>query len=391
MDSIAVMPALPPLSYLVIDDDVALVNACAIWQQSAALALDTEFMRVSTFYPEVGLLQIADAAAITLIDPLGITDWSPFKALMLDARITKILHSCSEDMLVFLTFLQALPAPVFDTQIAAALLNEGNSLSYQNMVKHRYGVEVPKTETRSDWLQRPLTREQLDYAALDVAYLYQIWQSQLAALQHLGREGWMQEECERMLENYRTESSGDFSTYYLNFKSGWQLRPHSLLALQKLADWREQRARKRNKPRNWVLKDAALFTIANSMITSRAQLAAVEDVNDNFVRHEGDAVIALVQEAAAATEAECPPRQDPPLTNPQKQMLRRMQDLVESRAHELGIPPELLGRKRVLMPLLSGLLRLPVGATLAESDVPAELSGWRRQQILEPLLQLPRP
>ena len=391
MNSPVAMPALPPLSYLVIDEDAALVQACALWQHSPALALDTEFMRVSTFYPEVGLLQIADANAITLIDPLGIKDWSPFKALMTDTRITKILHSCSEDMLVFLTFLQALPAPVFDTQIAAAMLNEGSSLSYQNLVKQRYGVDLPKTETRSDWLQRPLTREQLDYAALDVAYLYQTWQMQCTALQALGREPWMQEECERLLENYRNEASGDFSSQYLNFKSGWQLRPHSLLALQKLANWREQRARKRNKPRNWVLKDAALFTIASSMITSKSQLATVEDVNDNFLRHEGDAVIALVQEAAAAAEAECPPRQEQPLTNGQKQFLRRMQELVESRAQVLAIPPELLGRKRVLMPLLYALLKLPADGTLADSEVPAELTGWRRQQILEPLLLLPRP
>jgi ribonuclease D len=200
----------------------------------------------------------------------------------------------------------------------------------------------------------------------------------------------MQEECERLLENYSSEASGDFSSYYLNFKSGWQMRPHSLLALQKLAIWREQRARKRNKPRNWVLKDSALFTIANSMISNKAQLATVEEVNDNFVRHEGDAVLALVQEAAAATEAECPPRQAPPLTNGQKQFLRRMQELVESRAQALGIPPELLGRKRVLMPLLYALLNLPVDCTLADDEVPAELTGWRRAEILEPLLQLPR-
>lgn len=350
--------------------------------------MDTEFMRVSTFYPEIGLLQLADATSITLIDPLGITDWSPFKALMINPAITKILHSCSEDMLVFLTFLQVLPTPLFDTQIAAALLNEGSSLSYQAMVKQRYGVEVPKTETRSDWLQRPLTPEQLDYAALDVAFLVQCWQAQRAALQSQGRSEWMQEECNRMLDNYRTESSGDYSDYYLNFKSGWQLRPHALLALQKLACWREQRARKRNKPRNWILKDSALFNIAASMITDKNRLAAVEEVNDNFVRHEGDAVIALVQQAATATEADCPPRQPQPLTNSQKQLLRRMQDLVESRARELGIPPELLGRKRVLLPLLYAVLQTPAGQSLDEAAVPAELTGWRRQQILQPLLQL---
>ena len=384
------MPAIPPLAYSMITTDAELATACRRWQLSPALALDTEFMRVSTFYPEVGLIQLADTSAIFLIDPLGIRDWSPFKALMLDAGIVKILHSCSEDMLVFLTFLQALPAPIFDTQIAAALLNEGSSISYQTLVKQRFGVELPKAETRSDWLQRPLTREQLDYAALDVAYLYQCWQAQRQALQQQGRESWMTEECLRLLNNYRSEFSGDYSDYYLNFKSGWQLRPRPLLALQKLCVWREQRARKRNRPRSWILKDTALFTIANSMIASKTQLAEVEDVNDNFIRHEGDAVLAIVQEAAAANESECPPRQPQPLTNGQKQMLKRMQDLVEARAQALGIPPELLGRKRVLMPLLYAVTSLQTGATLDTSVLPDELLGWRRQAILEPLLELLR-
>lgn len=383
-------PAIPPLAYTMITTDAELAVACARWQQSPALALDTEFMRVSTFYPEVGLIQLADVSAIFLIDPLGIRDWSPFKALMVDAGIVKILHSCSEDMLVFLTFLQVLPAPIFDTQIAAALLNEGNSLSYQSLVKQRFGVDLPKAETRSDWLQRPLTREQLDYAALDVAYLYQCWQSQRQALQQLGRESWMTEECLRLLNNYRSEFTGDFNDYYLTFKSGWQLRPRPLLALQKLCVWREQRARKRNRPRSWILKDTSLFAIANSMISNKAQLAGVEEVSDNFVRHEGDAVLALVQEAAAANEADCPPRQPQPLTNAQKQMLKRMQDLVEQRAQALGIPPELLGRKRVLLPLLYAVLALPAGTELDQATLPDELLGWRRKEILEPLLELLR-
>ncbi|HTR01413.1 MAG TPA: ribonuclease D [Candidatus Acidoferrum sp.] len=381
-------PVLPAPTYTVVTTDAELAVACARWQLSEALGLDTEFMRVSTFYPELGLLQVADGEQVTLIDPLGIKDWQPFKALMLNPAIVKVVHSCSEDLLVFITFLQSVPMPIFDTQIAAALLGEGSSLSYQNLVKQRFGVEVPKTETRSDWLQRPLTREQLDYAALDVAYLVQCWRAQRDALQQQGRETWQQEECLRLADIYRSEFSGDFSDYYLNFKSGWQLRPRSLLALQKLANWREQRARKRNRPRNWILKDAALFTIANSLLVSKAQLAAVEEVSENFVRYEGDEVLALVQQASSASEAECPPKQPPPLTNAQKQQLRRMQELVEARANELNLPPELLGRKRALMPLLYAVLRLQPGETVRDADIPLELLGWRRQLILEPLLKL---
>lgn len=391
MNSHTTTANLPALDYTILTTDAELATACAHWQHSSALALDTEFMRVSTFYPELGLLQVADAGAVTLVDPLGIRDWEPFKALMLDQGIVKVLHSCSEDLLVFFTFLRILPSPVFDTQIAGALLNQGNSLSYQNLVKMRFGVELPKGETRSDWLQRPLTPEQLDYAALDVAYLYRCWQDQQSALQQQGRDTWMQEECNRLLGNYESEFTHDYSDYYLNFKSAWQLRPRPLLALQKLAVWREERARKRNRPRSWILKDNALFAIANSMVVSRTQLAAMEDVSDNFVRHEGDSVLAIVQQAREAAEADCPPPLPQPLTNGEKQLLKRMQDLVEQRAGELGLPQEIVGRKRALMPLLYAVLALPPDAAVDESVLPQELTGWRREVILHPLLKLLRP
>lgn len=391
MDNPASPQTLPPLSYTMIGTDAALAAACAEWRRSPGLAIDTEFMRISTFYPEVGLIQVADANNIKLVDPLGIRDWTAFRALMTDPQVVKIMHSCSEDMLVFLTFLQVLPTPVFDTQIAAAFLNQGLSISYQNLVKQRYGIELPKGETRSDWLQRPLTVEQLNYAALDVAYLVDTWQAQTQELKALGREEWMREECERLLSNYAEEISGNFADYYLNFKSGWQLRPKPLLALQKLSEWREQRARKRNRPRSWILKDTALFALANNMVSNKAQMAGMEDVSDNFVRHEGDAVLALIAEAAAANEADCPPRQAAPLTNGQKNLLRKMQQKVESRAAELAIPPELLGRKRILMPLLYAMLALPPGETLSEADIPPELLGWRRDLILNDLLSVMNP
>src|SRR5262245_43350869 len=120
------------LAWSLIGDDAALAACCQRWSSCAALALDTEFMRVSTFYPKLALIQVADGSSITLIDPLRINDWSAFAALLTNPAITKIMHSCSEDMLVFHTFMKVLPTPVFDTQIATALLNEGVGISYQN-------------------------------------------------------------------------------------------------------------------------------------------------------------------------------------------------------------------------------------------------------------------
>lgn len=364
--------------------DADLATTCTRWRHTEALALDTEFMRVSTFYPQVGLVQVADGQEIVLIDPLTITDWTPFRDLLVSPTITKVLHSCSEDLLVFLTFLQVLPTPVFDTQIAASLLGSGISLSYQNLVKQHVGIELPKAETRSDWLQRPLTPEQLEYAALDVEFLLNIYRQQREQLTEKGRMAWLVEDCERLRQSYSDEITGNFDDYYLNFKSGWQLKPQSLLALRLLSIWREQRARKRNKPRSWILKDAALFSLAQNLVQSKAQLASTPEISDNFVRHEGEMVLQLVRQAATAAETDCPPRQPAPLNNAQKSLLKRMQEVVEMRAQSLGLPAELLGRKRVLLPLLYAAQS---GATDA-LVIPDELQGWRRTEVLPALLEV---
>jgi ribonuclease D len=378
-------PVLEAVRFSLITDSTTLAESCRHWATCEALALDTEFMRVSTFYPRVALIQIADGSNITLIDPLPIQDWEPFRQLMSDPAITKVFHSCSEDLLVFFTFLDLLPRPVFDTQIASALLNEGVGLSYQNLVKQRFGIDLPKAETRSDWLQRPLTPEQLEYAALDVAYLHQTWHAQRLALRALGRESWLQEECVRQQQQYACEFSGDFADYYLNFKAAWQLHPRQLAALKKLATWREQRARKRDKPRSWIIKDTALFALALGLHTDKSQLAAVEEVSDNFIRHEGDQVLALLSEARQMEEADCPLPLPRPLTQGQKTRLREAQDLVAAMSAELGIVPELLGRKRTLLALQYAVLAIAVDPQLPLA-VPDELQGWRGPLLLDALI-----
>lgn len=374
------------VSFSVITDSTTLAESCRHWATCEALALDTEFMRVTTFYPKLALIQIADGSNITLIDPLPIQDWEPFRELLLDPAITKVFHSCSEDLLVFFAFLNLLPRPVFDTQIASALLNEGVGMSYQNLVKQRFGIDLPKAETRSDWLQRPLTPEQLEYAALDVAYLHQTWHLQRQALRVLGRESWLQEETVRQQLQYDCEFTGDFGEYYQNFKAAWQLNPRQLAALKKLATWREQRARKRDKPRSWIVKDTALFAIATGLYTSKSQLAGVEDVSDNFIRHEGAEVLAFIEEVRQMNEADCPLPFPKPLTQGQKNRLKAARELVAAKGVELGIPPEILGRKRTLQALQYALMAAKVPGT--PLVIPDELQGWRGPLLLEALIDV---
>ena len=385
--SVSILNFAGSTGFHLIDSNEALTESCAYWSTCQALALDTEFMRVSTYYPKVGLIQISDGKQITLVDPLKIEDWSPFKALLADEGIARILHSCSEDLLVFFAFTGMLPVSLFDTQIAAALLGEGLSLSYQNLVIKRFNIELPKSETRSDWLQRPLTPEQLEYAALDVAYLVETREQQQESLASLGRDSWITEECERMKRQYDTEFTGDFSLYYQNFKAAWQFSAQRLAALQKLAAWREERARKRDKPRNWILKDTALYAIAASMCTSRAQLAAIDDVSDNFIRHEGDQVLELVSQARSLPEADCPEPLPKPLNSSAKQKLKAAQARVEAIAGELGLAPELLARKKTLLALMHA--SKPQRSDSKEPlEIPDELQGWRKPLVLDALLEI---
>ena len=141
-------------SYTLVIENQTFQQLCQQWKSARFLAIDTEFIRTTTFYPHVGLIQINDGTDNTLIDPLTINDWGPFCELLQDKELVKIMHSCSEDLQVFMAAMKVVPEPIFDTQIAAGLLNEGFGCSYQTLVKNILDIDLPKGETRSDWLQR---------------------------------------------------------------------------------------------------------------------------------------------------------------------------------------------------------------------------------------------
>lgn len=382
--------AAPAVAYQLIDSDEALALACEHWSSQSWLAVDTEFIRTSTFYPQVGLVQVSDGQEVWLIDPLPIENWSAFTCLMTSQETIKVLHSCSEDLLVFIAFLGVMPTPVFDTQIAASFLGEGLSLSYQNLVQVMCGIDLPKGETRSDWLRRPLSQEQLDYAALDVLYLPDIAQRQAAELESKGRLAWVEEECERMRELYECELSGDFTDYYRQLRLAWQLQKRSLLALKLLAEWREKRARARDKPRNWIVKDVELQSIAAAMPSTMQALADCSDLHPGFLRHEGESVLKLVKQARETAEEDLPAPLPRPLTQGQKKRYKRVKALVESCAEQLAVPVELLGRKKLLVDYIQsteGNQAGPVSGS-ADASLPRALrEGWRGSILLALLEQ----
>ena len=357
-----------------VEDNSSLNTLCEKWRTKKVLAMDTEFIRVNTFYPKLGLLQVCDGEGSYLLDPLSISQWDGFKQILSDPEIVKVFHSCSEDLIVFNNFFSTLPTPLFDTQRAAAFLDYGYSISYQNLVEAELEISLSKGETRSDWLQRPLSAEQLAYAALDVAYLPQIYRFLFNALESKGRLAWVQSDCQEMLENASQDDESDWSESFKGVSGAWRLEQRSLEALKRLSQWREIEARRRDKPRNWIAKDADLIAICAEMPQTSEQLNAIPDLSRQLYRQDSEALLALIQQPHEGP-AISPQDVEQPLSPAMRKALKRCQEIVKNKATQLEIAPELLARKRQLIPMVDQFAR---GMAI---DWPESLGAWRRELL----------
>lgn len=363
-----------------IDSAEKLAGLCEQWQQQASIAVDTEFMRTDTFYPKVGLLQIGDGKACYLIDPLAITELQPLRNLLLNANVTKVLHSCSEDLEVFQTWLQLVPTPIFDTQIAAAIAGFGYSLSYANLVRILLNTEIPKDETRSDWLQRPLSIAQLKYAALDVAHMLIIYGKLLTELKARNRLDWIKADCADLVE--KANRSQDFTIEYQSVGLAWKLRPQELAILKELCIWRETESRSRNIPRNRLIKESAAWEIARKKITRLQELEKVEDLPPRTLKSDADTLLQIVHKALQINELQWPQRLDPPLSPEWGPLIKAMKEFVRAFAESQNIPAEILTRKKDYEFIVRSKIRT------GEFALPERLLGWRYGLIGEGLLKV---
>ncbi len=348
------------------------------------LAIDTEFMRTNTFYPKLGLLQVADTESVYLIDPLCINSWDAFKDVLRSTSCEVVMHSAGEDLTVFQATFGQLPQNLFDTQIAAAYLGKGFSLSYQALVQDVVAEEIPKDETRSDWLQRPLSDSQLRYAALDVEYLLQIREKLSGLLEKEGMFSWFSQDSGQLLRIAEAqESRQSWEHCYEKVSNSWKLNNRELKYLQQLCYWREQQARRRDRPRNWIAKDNELLEIAQ-VFASDVSLAyenwdKVSSVNSGFKRHNGGKLIELFRQPSAIAKFDRS-RIPPPLSPRLRNQIKQLRTIVNQKAEELDIAPELLARKRWLTDLVQNVL----GS--GSYQWPDSLVGWRKE-ILSPLFE----
>ncbi|WP_053214409.1 ribonuclease D [Pseudomonas sp. Q12-87] len=360
-----------------IRDNDSLGQFCAEWQQLPFVALDTEFMRVDTFYPIAGLLQIGDGKRAYLIDPLTIDNWQPLAALLENPAVLKVLHACSEDLEVLLRLTGSLPAPLFDTQLAAAYLNLGFSMGYSRLVQEVLGIELPKGETRSDWLQRPLSDTQISYAAEDAVHLAEVF-VQLRPKLSDEKSAWVLEDGAELVANLRREV--DSYEVYREAKLAWKLSRAQLAVLRELCAWREREARARDLPRNRIIREHSLWPLARTQPDNLGALAKIEDMHPRTVRQDGEFLLDLIKRAASVPPEQWPPAVAEPLPIEASALVKRLRALGQAEAERLGIAPELMLRKKTLEALIKS------GFPEGPYQLPDSLRGWRRELMGQALL-----
>jgi len=354
-----------------------LAQQCEYWQQLEFIALDTEFVRVNTFYAKVGLIQVSDGQNAWLIDPLPIDAWQPFADLLKNPNTLKMLHAAGEDLEVFSRICGALPAPLFDSQLAAAFLNWGASLGYSALVEKTLGVALPKGETRSNWCQRPLSLAQTQYAAEDVLHLARLYQV-LHPLLSAQKMAWLLEDGAQMTGALCPPPAPELA--WQSVKLAWKLSAQQLAVLRAICAWREQTARERDRPKGWIVHESALYPLACFAPKSLAALSRIEGIDAQTVRRDGQTLLALIQQATALPPEQCPLPLPAPLPPSAKKILQILRKVAGQQAQRLNIAAELLLRKKVLQDLLQS------GFPDGPWQLPPSLCGWRREVLGEPLL-----
>lgn len=353
-------------------------DAVRALSQSDFVTIDTEFIRETTFWPELCLIQMATRDTTALVDPLapGI-DLASFFTLMADTSVTKVFHAARQDIEIIYKLGRLIPEPMFDTQVVAMVCGFGDSVSYDQIVAKVTGTRIDKTSRFTDWRRRPLTDKQLAYALADVTHLIDVYAHLKDKLTREGRSEWVAEEM-AVLENP--------ATYDLHPDDAWKRlkmrarKPIELAIMQKVAAWRERQARERNVPRSRVLKDDAIYEIAQQQPRSEKALSRMRTGTRGWERSPaGKAMLEIVEDAQSLPADALPklPRRksSPEGTSAAAELLKVLLKLV---SEEHGVAPKVLASG-------DDLERIAQDGDAADVEA---MHGWRRQVFGEPALKL---
>jgi ribonuclease D len=351
-----------------IDNDAALAKLVAALEQTSIAAVDTEFVREKTYYPQLCLIQIATPIEVACIDCLADLDLTPLQARLFDPSFTWVLHSARQDLEVVFQLTGRMPPRLIDTQVAAALTGYPPQVGLEGLLKRTLGVELGESFARTDWSRRPLPDAPLRYALDDVRYMLAAWERLDAELDRLGRREWVREDCERMLAE---KPVADATSVWSRIKGVHGLPFASQCAALALVRWRETAAQRSDRPRRWLLADEALLAIAAALPRDTDALASFAD--SKFLARSAPAILAAIAlRDDADLQAEVRANAAQPM--PDKLLVKALQERVRQHAVALGIEPEILATKRDL-----------IGVAL--NDPPLHLrTGWRSKE-LAPILE----
>ena len=343
----------------------------AVW-----ITLDTEFVREKTYYPHFCLLQLSDGRVAASIDPIKIDDLTPLVDLLCQTDCPKVLHSASQDLEIFQQEWGRIPTPLFDTQLAAAMVGLGEQIGYASLVEKLLNHSLGKDQTRTDWSKRPLNSQQLRYALDDVIYLGQVYERLQEQLQSMGRETWLQEDFQQLVE--QATPSSDYGSYWQKVKGRQHLRGAQLAVLQALAGWREAEAQRANRPKRWILKDEVLIDLSRRKIKGLEQLGQIRGLEAGTIKRHGDTLLELIEQGKALPKEQWPREKGrpPALSKNQEAQVDLLQSVLRLVAEEQSITPGSLASKKELEKLVHG-----------ETDLEI-LKGWKGHVAGNTLLQV---
>lgn len=343
------------------------------------VTVDTEFLREQTFWPKLCLVQLAGPGIELIVDPMAPgLDMKPFYELMANEAVVKVFHAARQDIEIVYREAETIPTPVFDTQVAAMVCGFGESISYVNLVKKVTGSDLDKSSRFTDWSRRPLSDKQLNYALGDVTYLRDIYLHLKAELEATSRSSWLSEEMSALTnpKTYKTEPEDAWRRLKLRVKNR-----KSLAVLIELAAWRERLAQSQDVPRGRILRDEALYDIANQAPVTTDRLGELRTLSDGFARSARAKEIIEAVKRGLDQDFKLLPRipQHQPLSAEATATLELLKVLLKAAA----------ARNRVAPRLIADSSDLEAIATSSEPDV-AAMQGWRRQLFGEDALRLKR-
>lgn len=371
----------PPLMHIhpLITDSATLANLCARLSDAPFVCVDTEFMRESTFYPELCLIQIADANEAAAIDPMapGI-DLKPLLDLMVDNEdVLKVVHAGGQDLEIVYNLTGKTPHPLFDTQVAAMALGQGEQIGYSNLVDSWLGIQIDKGARFTDWSRRPLDARQVDYAIGDVTHLAKIFPKMLERLKKTGRGAWLDQEMERLGDPANYANDPDLAWKRVRISSR---KPDVLGRLKAIARWRELEAQAKDLPRGRIVKDETIADLAGHAPRKQADLAKVRGLSATWAGNDiGARLMAAIEGAQPLGADELPARDDrkPGLGREGSLVADLLKLLLKIRARDIDVASRLLARNEELELLAAG-----------QREGLAMLDGWRFDQFGRDALDL---